>query len=473
MSQTIVIDPVTRIEGHARVLIELNDDNTVQSAGLVVNELRGFERILVGMEADRMPQVTARICGVCPSAHHLAAVKALENGLGVTPPPGGLLARELFYMGHVIHSHAAHLFALSGPDLVFGIDADPSKRNIVGIVEANPEFAKNALRLRTLGQKINERIGGRGIHPVCAVIGGMAWQIKEADQSILQKMAEECLSLIQQLFEPTKELLVKELERKPALAEVLVHPTYYLGTVKDDKLNFYDGVLRLIDDHGTLVREFDATDYETYLIEKPYSWSYMKPVFIKGNGADDQVYRVSTLARINCAGGMETPLAQREFETFRSAYGVPCHLTVMQIYARLIETLYACEKAVALASDPELTQTSRVEVKMRAGRGVGHVEAPRGTLIHDYEFDDKGVVRGVNLIVATQQNYAAINESIKQSVGEFVAGKGDNALLNAAEFAIRCYDPCLSCATHAWGRMPLDVSVTKNGQLVRHLRRSI
>lgn len=472
MSQTITIDPVTRIEGHARVLIELNDDNTVESAGLVVNELRGFERILVGMEADRMPQVTARICGVCPSAHHLAAVKALENGIGVTPPPAALLARELFYMGHFIHSHAANLFALVGPDLVFGIDADPAKRNIVGIVEANPEFATKALRLRTLGQKINEKIGGRGIHPVCAIMGGMAWQIKDADRGILEKLANEALELAQLLFEPTKDLLVKELERKPTLNEILVHPTYYMGTVKDDKVNFYDGILRLIDENGALVRDFDVTEYEHFLIEKPYSWSYMKPVFIKGNGSGDHVYRVSTLARLNCANGMATTNAQREFETFRADFGAPCHLTVMQIYARLIELLYACENAVEISSNPELTQTSRVEVKIKAGRGIGHVEAPRGTLIHDYEFDDKGVVRNVNLIVATQQNYAAINESIKQSVGEFVAGKGDDAVLNATEFAIRCYDPCLSCATHAWGRMPLDVEVKKKDRLVRRIRRS-
>jgi len=463
MTKTITIDPITRIEGHARVIIDLADDDTVQSAGLVVNELRGFERIMIGMEADRMPQVTARICGVCPSAHHLAAVKAIENGLDVTIPPAARLMRILFYMGHIIHSHAAHLFALAGPDLFFGVDSNPDQRSIVGMVKENPDFAQKALRVRTIGQKINEHIGGRGIHPVCAVIGGMSWQMKREDCAEMDKLASEALELVLELAEPTKELLFKELDRLPDLKNKLTLPSWYMGTIQDDTLDFYDGILRVRDDTGTTITEFDVVDYEKYMVEKPVGWSYLKPIYFKHSG-EEKLYRVSTLARLNCTDSLSTPLAQKEFEVYREQCGYPCHLTIMQIYARLIELIHVCEKAQRICVDPELTRTSRVEIAMKAGRGIGHVEAPRGTLIHDFEFDDQGIVRAANLLVATQHNYAAINETIKQSVEAFVAGKGDAQILNATEFAIRCYDPCLSCATHAWGPMPLQITVRKGNQ---------
>lgn len=470
MGKTIAIDPVTRIEGHARVLLDVGDDGAVRDAAMIVNELRGFERILVGMEADKMPLVTARICGVCPSAHHLAAVKALENGLGVKPPPAALLLRELLYMGHYIHSHALSLFVLAGPDILVGIDGEPGKRNIVGVVQAAPEVAKKALRLRTLGQRINETVGGRGVHPVTAVIGGISLDLDAERRQALQSMADESLALAQELAGVVGELLDRQLSARPGLLSDLEQKTAYLGTVRGGKSNFYDGRLRAVDAAGAVLAEFDAADYEKHIAEKAVAWSYMKPVSLV-SGGQEQVYRVGTLARINCAESMETPLAQAALEAFRKSYGRPCHLAVTHLNARIVELLYVCEKAKALLADPAIAGERRVPVTIKACRGIGHVEAPRGALFHDYEVDGKGIVRAANLVVATQQNYAAINMSIRQAAQAFVAGKGDGALLNAVEFAIRCYDPCLSCATHAVGRMPLEIEIVRGGKAVRRIGR--
>ncbi len=471
MGKTIAIDPVTRIEGHARVRLDLGDDGSVSEARLIVNELRGFERILVGMEADRMPLVTARICGVCPSAHHLASVKALEAALGIVPPPAAVLLRELLYAGHYIHSHALSLFVLAGPDLVFGLDADPAIRNIVGVVKAAPEVAKKALALRSLGQRINELVGGRGIHPVTAVIGGTTFDPAPDRVQALRKMADESLVLAQELGKVVKELLAKRIAANPDILSSLEQKTFYMGTVKDGKADFYDGRIRVVDASGAVKAEFGAADYEKHVVEKALDWSYMKPVYALSGGREE-VYRVGALARLNCADAMATPQAQAELDGFRKAYGRPCHLAVPQVQARVVELLHACEKAQAIAADPAIRGERRVPVRFREGRGIAHVEAPRGTLFHDYEVDAKGIVRAANLIVATQQNYAAINASIKQAAGAFVAGKGDGALLNAVEFAIRSYDPCLSCATHAAGRMPLEIEVRRDGKTVRRLGRT-
>ncbi len=471
MAKTIAIDPVTRIEGHARVRLDMADDGTVAEARLIVNELRGFERILVGMEADRMPLVTARICGVCPSAHHLAAVKALEAALGIAPPPAAVLLRELLYAGHYIHSHALSLFILAGPDLVFGVDGDPAVRNIVGVVQAAPEVANRALALRSLGQKINEMVGGRGIHPVTAVVGGTTFDPEPEKVQVLRNMADRGLALARELGRAVKELLAKRIAERPEFLTALQQPIFSMATVKDGKADVYDGRIRLVDAAGAVKAEFPPAEYETHLCEKAFDWSYMKPVYAR-SGGQDHVYRVGALARLNCADGMATPLAQAELDEFRATYGRPCHLAVPQIQARVVELVAACEKAQAIAADPAIRGDRRVPVRFRAGRGVGHVEAPRGTLFHDYEVDDKGIVRGANLVVATQQNYAAINASIKQAAGAFVAGRGDDRLLNAVEFAIRCYDPCLSCATHAAGRMPLEIEVRRGGETVRRLGRT-
>lgn len=470
MRQTITIDPVTRIEGHARVFLDLADDGSLSAAGLVVNELRGFERILVGMEADRMPLVTARICGVCPSAHHLAAAKALDRLAGVEPPPAAVLIRELLYMGHLIHSHALSLFVLQGPDLVLGLDADPAVRNVVGVVAAAPEVAKQALRCRTIGQRINEMVGGRGTHPVTAVAGGVTFDMTEERQRTLRGWIDEVLPLAADLAATARTLLLRQLDQHPSLLEGWSQATWHQGTVQNGCLNLYDGRLRVVDDTGKVRLDFDAADYDRFLVESTIDWSYMKPVAIQVDGAA-RTYRVGPQARLNCAESTGTPLADRALAEMRASFGRAINAVVLQIYARVIELVYACERAKAIIEDPAITGPTRVPVTFRAGRGVAHVEAPRGTLIHDYTVDDRGVIRAANLIVATQQNYAAINRSIEQAAATHVIGRDDKGLLNAIEFAIRCYDPCLSCATHAVGQMPLVVTVREDGRVVRTVRR--
>lgn len=470
MAKTIKIDPVTRIEGHARILLDCDDAGNVEEAFFCVNELRGFERILVGMEASTMPQVTARICGVCPTAHHLVAAKALDNAAGVVPPEAARLLREFMYMGHVIHSHALSLFVLAGPDLVFGLGGDAAKQNIVGMVEAEPELTKKGLRLRSLGQKINETIGGRGIHPVTAIAGGISFKLNDAQFKRLQELTAEAVLLSADLAGTIKGLLFKLFDDNPVLLDKLNVPSWYMGTVKDGKLNFYDGILRVVDERGVIRQEFESRDYAKYIVERAVANSYAKEVFFEHGGVEN-MYRVSTLARMNVVDGMETPLAQAEFEKFRKDFGRPCHNAVIQMYAKMIELIYACEKAHELINNPALRGDTRIEADFRGKRGIAHIEAPRGTLIHDYDIDERGIVRAANMIIATQQNVAAINKSLKEGANGFLEGADDEKMLNSLEFVVRCYDPCLACSTHAIGSMELDVHVRKNGELVRRIVR--
>jgi F420-non-reducing hydrogenase large subunit len=470
VKRTIAIDPVTRIEGHAKVFLDIADDGSLESAGLVVNELRGFERILVGMSADQMPLLTARICGVCPSAHHLAACKALDHAAGVTPPPAAVLLRELLYMGHIIHSHTLSLFVLQGPDLVLGLDADPAVRNIVGVVQAAPEAAKKALRLRSLGQKINEMVGGRGVHPVTGVAGGITFVLDKEKHKVLEEWTGESLGLVTELAGLAKGLFMRLLEKTPQLLTQWDLPTWYMGTVKDGAHAFYDGTLRVMDSEGKIQTEFEAAEYDRHLAEAALDWSYMKPVYLR-RGTERVAYRVNTLGRINCADRMATPLADQELQNFCQQFGRPCHNTLMHIYARVIELVSACERAKMIVDDRAIWGETRVPIRFKGGRGVGHIEAARGSLFHDYEIDEQGIVRRANLIVATQQNYHAINRSIAQAAESHVLHRNGDALLNAVEFAIRCYDPCLSCATHAVGHMPLDIEIRRNGDIVRNIRR--
>lgn len=470
MKKTIRIDPVTRIEGHAKVFINLNDDGTLENAGLVVNELRGFEKILIGMEADRMPHITARICGVCPTAHHIAASNALDNAAGVKSPPAAMLLRELMYMGHIIHSHSLSIFVLQGPDLVMGLDADPAVRNVVGIVQANPELAKTALRLRTIGQKINEMIGGRGTHPVTSVAGGITFVLDQEKKKIVQEWINEARAMLPAVVPAVKGLLLNALDKHPAMLNDWIAPSWGLGTTLNDRVSLIDGRLRAIDENGATMIEFGVEDYDKYLVESVVEWSYMKKVHFSLGGLHE--YRVGPMARMNAMRSFGTEMADAEYAEFAKLGGAPCHLTVFQTYAKLVETIWAIERADEIINDAAIWGETRVPVKFRGGRGVGHVEAPRGTLIHDYEIDDRGIIRAANLIVATQQNYAIINRSIEQAAQSHVIGKSDEtALLNAVEFSIRCYDPCLSCATHAVGFMPLEVAITRGGETVKTIRR--
>lgn len=470
MTRTIEIDPVTRIEGHARVFIDLDDRGKVENAGMIVNELRGFERILVGMDASQMPLITARICGVCPTSHHLAASKALDMVTHATPPPAGALLRELMFMGHYIHSHALSLFVLQGPDLVLGLDASPAIRNVVGVVQAVPEVATKALRLRTVGQKLNEIIGGRGVHPISSVAGGISWSPDDSDIKKIRRLCDESIALVEELAPVAKKLLLAQLDKHGALLESWNGHSWYMGTVRDNALNFYDGQLAVVNDSGQAVTRFESHEYDQYLHENTMSWSYMKPVSLHFNDVD-QPYRVGPLARVKCAQRITTPMANDALNGMNREFGAS-NATVLYTYARLIELIYACEHARVLAGDERIRDTGRTPTEIRAGRAVAHVEAPRGTLIHDYDIDEEGIVRSANLLVATQQNYSGINESITQAAQSHVEKSEDDGLLNAVEFAIRCYDPCLSCATHAVGQMPLHIQVRQHGRTIRSLGRT-
>lgn len=472
MSKTIKIDPVTRIEGHARILLDCDENDKVEEAFFCVNELRGFERILVGMQAHTLPQVTARICGVCPTAHHLVAAKALDNAAGVEIPEAAKLLREYMYMGHVIHSHALSLFVLAGPDLVFGLKGDPAKQNIVGMVEAEPELTKKGLRLRSLGQKINETIGGRGIHPVTAVAGGISFALSDGQFQRLRELTAEAVALSKELTGSLKTLLMRLFDDNPQLLANLNVPSWYVGNVaQGGMLNLYDGRIRAMDESGSIKTEFGANQYLDFLAERAVTTSYAKEVYFDFEGRE-HMYRVGTLARLNVIDGINTPLAQAEFELFRTNFGRPCHNAVIQMYAKLIEMVYACERAEQLINNSALRGENRVPVQFKGGRGVAHIEAPRGTLIHDYEIDEKGIVRAANMIIATQQNTSVINKSLKEAANALMQGAGDETMFNALEFVVRCYDPCLACSTHAIGRMALAVEVRRNGRIVREMRRN-
>lgn len=470
-SRTIRIDPVTRIEGHAKVFVNLAEDGSLESAGLVVNELRGFEKILVGMEANRMPHITARICGVCPTAHHIAASNALDHACGIVAPPAAMLLRELMYMGHIIHSHALSLFVLQGPDLVLGLDADPAVRNVVGIVQANPEVAKKALRIRTIGQRINEIVGGRGTHPVTSVAGGITFVLDSEKRGQLQALVDEGKQLAKELAPVVKQLITAMIEKHPAMLSDWVAPSWSVGTVLKDQVSLIEGNIRAVDECGIVQLEFPVQDYDKYMVESVVDWSYMKRVgFRHGDTVHD--YRVGPLARINAMKQFSTEWANRELEEMLKLGGSPCHVTLFQAYAKLVELIWAIERADDILRDPAVNGETRVPVKFQGGRAVGHSEAPRGTLIHDYDIDEDGIVRAANLIVATQQNQTLINRSIEHAAVSHVINKpNDQALLNAIEFSIRCYDPCLSCATHAVGTMPLDITIARGGDVIRTIRR--
>ncbi|MDY0301398.1 MAG: Ni/Fe hydrogenase subunit alpha [Trichlorobacter sp.] len=469
--RTVRIDPVTRIEGHAKIFINLAEDGTLDNAGLVVNELRGFEKILVGMEANRMPHITARICGVCPTAHHIAAANALDHACGIKSPPAAMLLRELMYMGHIIHSHALSLFVLQGPDLVLGLDADPSIRNVVGIVQTNPEIAKKALRIRTIGQKINEIVGGRGTHPVTAVAGGITFVLDNEKRSQLQSIINEGIMLAKELAPVVKQLVMSTIDKHPVMLSDWVAPCWSMGTVLDERISLIEGNIRVVDEHGFLQAEFPVEDYDRYMVESVVDFSYMKRVSFRSNNTVYD-YRVGPLARINAVKQFNTELASQELEEMTKLGGSPCHITLFQSYAKLVELIWAVERADDILRNPLINGETRVPVKFKGGRAVGHAEAPRGTLIHDYEIDENGIVRAANLIVATQQNYAIINRSIEQAAKSHVIGKSsDQTLLNAVEFSLRCYDPCLSCATHAVGCMPMEISINRGGKAVKIVRR--
>ena len=448
MSKVINIQPVTRIEGHSRVAITLDDAGNVTDAKVHVQTMRGFEKFCEGRPVEEMPRTVCHICGICPWAHHLASSKATDACFGLTPPPTAVKLRSLMQNIAYVSDKILHFYFLAAPDFVIGPDADYSVRNVVGILQAAPDIAKKVVHMRHLGAQMLEAFAGRAIHPTFSVPGGVSKPLTAAERGKMLPPAQELLEFSKFSIKFAKEnVFPKYMDAIKSLGVIKVG---YLGTVRDDgALDFYDGKLRMMKPDGSY-EDFTYDQYLDYIGEWVEPWSYQKFPYAKKWGKLNLslenpvgVYRTNCLARINVADKMATPLAQAELEEFRAAFGRPAHYTLLYHYARLIELVQAAETVVELLNDPEITGTTiRVPVTAKAGRGVGCVEAPRGTLIHDYECDADGLITKVNLIVGTTHNNAAINLSVNQAAREVIkGGKYDQGILNRVEMAIRSYDP--------------------------------
>jgi len=469
--KTITIYPVTRIEGHAKVTINLDDSGNVADTFVNVVELRGFEKFCIGRPVEELPRIVTSICGVCPWHHHLASAKANDAVFGVTPPPTGTKLRDLCQSIAYCSDKILHFFFLAGPDFVMGPDADYSVRNVIGIAQANPEIGKKVIRARHLGTQMLLIASGKSIHPVTAVPGGFSKPLTEDDRQKLLPMANEVLEFAKFAIAFAKEnVFPKYLD---LIKSVGIIETGFLGTVTDDgTLELYDGKARLMKPDGSY-EEFQYDQYTEYIGEHIEPWTYLKFPYAKkwGDFSMDLdnpsgIYRTNALARINVCDKMATPLAQAELEEFRESFGRPAQQTLLYNYARLIELVYNAEHVIDLLNDPEITsKETRVPVTPRAARGVGCVEAPRGTLIHDYETDENGLVTDVNLIVGTTHNNAPINMSVKQTAQTLIKdGNYDQGILNEVEMAIRAYDPCLSCATHKFnGSIAVKLEIRDSG----------
>ncbi|NLT36918.1 MAG: Ni/Fe hydrogenase subunit alpha [Methanomassiliicoccus sp.] len=467
----ITIDPITRLEGHGSVSIFLNEAGEVENAYLKVPELRGFEAFCLGRQAELMPIITTRICGVCPVAHHYASVKALDAAFNVTPPPAAKKLRELQYMGYIIYDHTLHFYFLGGPDFIVGPDAPADKRNILGVIEkAGLDVTMEVIKHRAYGQKITEILGGKATHPVSGLPGGISKPLSEENRLSILQMARSSVDFAQFTLQLFHDLVLDNPQYLDMIkSDAYTMRTHYAGTVDaKNRVNFYDGDVRVVDPSGKEFSRFGAADYQDHIEERSEEWTYSKLPFLrkigwKGftDGPDSGIYRVGPLARLNAADGMATPLAQKEYESMFGLLGKPVHGTLVFHWARLIELLYAAERAVELATDPEITSTYVRNPVGEPGEGIGIVEAARGTLVHHYKLDENALMRKVNMIVATTNNYPSICLSIRDAAkGLIHEGKVDATILNKVEMAFRAYDPCFGCATHfAVGQMPLEVKL--------------
>jgi len=468
-SRIIEIKPITRIEGHGKVTLHLDEKGNVSKAHFNVLQLRGFEKFCEGRVFWEMPLITQRACGICPVSHHLASAKAGDAILGVEIPPTAIMLRELIHMAQFVQSHALHFFHLASPDLLFGLDADPATRNVIGLIGANPELAKKAVWLRGYGQSIIEALGSKKIHPNFAIPGGVNTSLSPASRDSLLGKADEAIEIYQLGLDIIKDFQDKQ---KDMMASFASFPSGYLGLVdQQGNLELYDGRLRLLDGKGFVLEDqVDGSDYLSIVEERVEDWSYMKFPCYKKMGYPSGIYRVGPLARLNVADGITTPLASREFQEFKKiGNGGMVEGSLFYHYARLIEGLYAAEKLRDLLQNDDICSTEiRASASKYNEEGVGVLEAPRGTLIHHFWVDSSGAIRKANIIVATQNNNLAMNRAVYLVAREYVkADKLTEGMLNRVEVAIRCYDPCLSCATHTLGQMPLLVQlVTADGRVV-------
>jgi len=481
----IKIDPITRLEGHGKIHIFLNDEGNVANAYLQIPELRGFERFCVGRKAEDLPLITPRICGVCPVAHHMASTKALDAAFHVDPPLAAKKLRELMYSGYYVYDHTLHFYFLGAPDFVVGSDAPVAQRNILGVInKVGLDIAKEVIKHRAYGQKITAMIGGKATHPVCGLPGGMSKAITEEERQEIEKMAESSVKFAQFSLQVFNDVVLKNKKYVDLiLSDAYKLRTYYMGTVDDNnKVNFYDGKIRVVDPEGKEFAKWAPADYLNNVEEHVEEWTYVKLPYLKKigwkglvDGPESGVYRVAPLGRLNASEGMATPLAQEEYKKmYETLGGKPVHATLATHWARLIELLYAAERCLELSRDKEVTSTNLRNKPGQPGEGVGIVEAPRGTLIHHYKLDEEGLAKDVNLIVATVNNAPAICMSIRDAAkGVIKGGVVNDGLLNMVEMAFRAYDPCFGCATHyAVGQMPMEVKIyDHNKNLLKVVKR--
>jgi F420-non-reducing hydrogenase large subunit len=470
--RTITIDPITRLEGHGKISIFLDEHGEVENAYLQIPELRGFEKFSEGRRAEDMPQITSRICGVCPVAHHIAAAKALDAAFQVDPPAAAKKLRELLYCGYIIYDHILHFYFLGGPDFVVGPEAPAAKRNILGVIEkAGIDVAKDVIKHRAYGQKITAILGGKATHPVCGLPGGVSKGLVKDEVKEIKDMVASCNTFATFTLNLFDDIVLKNKEYVDLIrSDPYTLKTYNMGLVdKHNKVNFYDGMIRVSDQEANEVEKFEGKDYTKHIAEKVEEWSYMKFPYLKSigwrglqDGKKSGIYRVGPLGRLNAAEGMATPQAEKEYKRmFDTLGGKPVNSTLAFHWARLIELLYATERAKELIEDSEITSSHIRNPVGNPGSGIGVVEAARGTLIHDYKLDKNGLVEKANLIVATTNNAGAITMSVRDAAkGLIKKGNVNDGLLNKVEMAFRAYDPCFGCATHTLpGGMPLTVNI--------------
>jgi len=486
MTRKITIDPITRLEGHGKIDIFLDESGNVENAYLQVPELRGFERFCEGRPVEELPRITPKICGVCPAAHHMASSKAVDAVFHVEPPSAAKKLRELYYAAHYVHSHSAHFYALAGPDFVVGPQADPKERNILGVIsKVGLEVGKEVIKHRAYAQQIQATLAGQATHPVWGLPGGVSKGLSEEERREIEEKARSCVEFAKFTLKVFDDFVLQNKAYLDLiLGEVYRMTSYYMAVVDTyNRVNFYDGDIRVVDPEGTEVARFKPADYLHYIGEHVEPWTYLKFPYLKSigwkglvDGKDSGVYRVAPLARLNVADGMATPLAQEAYEQmFRTLSGKPVHATLANHWARVIELVYAAERLLELSQDPEITgdQVRTLPTEIPTD-GVGAVEAPRGTLFHHYWTDEKGLVTRLNLIVATGNNKAALCLSIKRAAQALIkGGQVSEGVLNMVEIAFRAYDPCFGCATHFLpGQMPLLVRIyDESGTLIREIGR--
>jgi NAD-reducing hydrogenase large subunit len=473
MSQTITIDPVTRLEGHGKITMQLNDRGEVENAHFHVTQVRGFERFSEGRPFYEMPSLMARICGICPVSHLLASAKACEAIMSVRIPHTAAQLRRMLNLAQMVQSHALSFFYLASPDLLLGMEADPKVRNILGVAAAKPELGRAGIGLRRFGQSIIELLGDKRVHPGWVVPGGVTEPLSQEKRAKILAMLPEAYASVGMALGAYKQIADTF---KPEIEVFANFPSNYLSLVnEDDSIEFTDGALRLIDSNGNIVEDgMTATRYTEVIGEAVEPYSYTKFAYYKPLGYPDGSYRVGPLARLNIVKQMGTPKAEKELAEFKQLASGPVSSSFHYHHARLVEMLYGIEKIEEILADPRiLDKHVRATAGVNRLEGAGQAEAPRGVLHHYYRVDDNGKMVWANLVIATGQNNNAMNRGVLQAARHYVKdGKFTEGMLNRVEAVVRTFDPCLSCSTHAFGQMPLEISLlSADGEVIDRLVR--